>query len=146
MKQEHRSRIFASIAVIAAVYIFSSGPLFIQNIPILLSQAFAILFVIWALLSINFNKHQGVQKLPQGYFLVTKGIYEIIRHPIYAGIFLFLSGYVNGAPSFFRYLALTIFLIAIILKMLLEESVLAAHLKEYGDYQKRTHKLIPYLY
>jgi protein-S-isoprenylcysteine O-methyltransferase Ste14 len=147
MKPEYRPRVFLSVAIIAAVYILFSGPLFIQNIPILLTQVFGILLIVWAVLSINLNKHHGgTHTLSQGYFLVTKGPYEIIRHPIYAGALLFFSGYVQGAPNLLRYLVFMIFFIAIIMKMIHEEKIIEEHVKDYAPYKKKTHKLIPYLY
>lgn len=146
MKPEYRSRIFLSVAIVAAVYIFFSGPLFIQNIPILLTQVFGVLLILWAVLSIQMNKHHEPHKLPEGLFLVTKGPYEIIRHPIYAGLLLFLSGYVQGAPTLLRYLVFTLFFVVIILKMIQEENLLEEHSKEFIPHKKKTHKLIPYLY
>lgn len=147
MKPDNRPHVFLSVAIIAAVYILFSGPLFIQNLPILLTQTFGLLLIIWAILSMKLNKHHGeTHTLPEGYFLVTKGPYEIIRHPIYAGVLLFLSGFVQGAPNLLRYLVFIVFFAAILMKMILEEKVLEAHIKDYMPYKKKTHKLIPYLY
>ena len=147
MKPEYKLRVFLSVAIIAAVYIVFSGPIFIQNLPILLTQTFGLLLIIWAVLSIKFAKHHGESpKLPEGYFLVTTGIYEIIRHPVYAGALLFLSGFVHGAPTFLRYLAFILFFAAILMKMIHEEKILEKHSKDFLPHKKKTHKLIPYLY
>ena len=146
MKPETRSRIFLSIAVITATYLLFSGPLLIQNIPILLTQIFALLLIVWAFLSIKLNTHHETRTLPDGYFLVTKGPYEIIRHPIYAAVLLFFSGYVQGAPTLLRYLVFCGFFVAILMNMLLEEKMMEKHSKDFAIHKKRTHKLIPYLY
>ena len=147
IKPEYKPKIFTGIALVAAVYIFFSGSLLIHNIPILLTQVFGILLVIWAILAIQMNQHhRGTHKLPEGYFLVTKGPYEIIRHPIYAGIMLFLSGYVQAEPSLLRYLVYALFFIMLLMKLLYEEAVLEAEVKDYKEYQKKTHRLIPFLY
>jgi protein-S-isoprenylcysteine O-methyltransferase Ste14 len=147
IKSEYKPHIFMAIAIISAVYLFFSGPLFIQNLPILLTQVFGLLLIAWAGLAIQLNKpHRGTTNLPQGYFLVTKGPYEIIRHPIYAGVMLLMSGYVQGEPSMLRYLVFVAFFVALLLKLLNEESVLEKEVKDYEDYRKKTHKLIPYLY
>jgi protein-S-isoprenylcysteine O-methyltransferase Ste14 len=147
IKPENKPHIFLSIAIAATVYIFFSGPLFINNIPILLTQIFGVLLVLWAILSINLNKHHGqLHKLPNGIFLVTQGPYEIIRHPIYAGILLFISGYVQGHPSLLRYVVFTVLFVVLLLKLLYEEEVVEKDIKEYASYKKKTHRLIPYLY
>jgi protein-S-isoprenylcysteine O-methyltransferase Ste14 len=147
MKPEYKPRIFTAIAIVATVYIFFSGPLFITNLPILLTQVFGVLLIVWAVLAIQLNKHhRSATQLPQGYFLVTKGPYEIIRHPIYAGIMLFISGYVQGEPSLLRYLVFALLFVMLLLKLLYEESVLEKQVKDYEEYKKKTQRLIPYLY
>lgn len=147
IQPELKPKLFLSAAIVAAVYIFFSGPLFIHNIPILLTQIFGLLLIAWAVLSLRLNRaHSGSNKLPEGMFLVTKGPYEIIRHPIYAGVLLLISGYVQGHPSLLRYLVFTVLFVALIMKMLYEEKVLEEHIKDFEVYKKKTHKLIPYLY
>lgn len=147
MKPTYQTHIFLTIAIVSAVYIIVSGPIFIPYLPVLLSQTFGILLILWAFLSIKLNKHHAdTHKLPEGYFLVTKGPYEIIRHPIYAGILLIMSGFVQGGPELLRYVVFVLFFIALIMKMMHEERVLEKHIKDYMPYKKKTHKLIPYFY
>lgn len=147
MKPENRPKIFLAVALVAGVYILATGSLAVQGVPILLSQAFGVLLIIWAVLSIKLNKHhEEHHKLPEGYFLITHGPYEIIRHPIYAGVLLFMSGFVQWDPSLLRYLAFVVLFLALLLKIIHEENVLEGAIKEYMPYKKKTHKLIPYLF
>ncbi len=146
MKPEYQPKMYLFVAIAAAAYILFTGPLFIQLLPILLPQIFGVLLIVWAILSIKLNKHHGEHKLHEGNFLVTYGPYEIIRHPIYAGVLLVFIGFVHGVPSIERYLAFTVLCIAIFLKMLNEEKLLENELKEYSLYKKKTHRIIPYLF
>ena len=79
--------------------------------------------------------------------LVTKGIYSLIRHPIYVsdftiglGAFVFsgfiLIGILTFAAVFFHIFQITS-----------EELELSKNFgKEYEEYKKRTKKIIPFLY
>jgi len=147
MKPEHRPRIFLAVAFITSIYILASGSLLVQSVPVLLTMIFGLLLIVWAILSIKLNKHhEEHHKLPKGYFLVTKGPYEIIRHPIYAGELLLLSGFVQWDPTLLRYIAFVVLFAALLLKMIHEEQVLEEKISGYMPYKKKTHKLIPYLF
>lgn len=77
--------------------------------------------------------------------LITKGIYGVIRHPIYVGLALsFIGGELVASSwlfiSFFAY-----FIVAYI-QGKREEKILLAHFgKEYKDYMQHTKMLIPYI-
>lgn len=75
--------------------------------------------------------------------LITKGIYAIIRHPIYFGLTLMLVGAEVVAGS---YLAISFlaFFIVFYVQGKKEEKLFLAHFgKEYQDYMKHTKMLIP---
>jgi protein-S-isoprenylcysteine O-methyltransferase Ste14 len=146
MSDKQKPKVFFGIAVLASLFIILTGPIIIQNIPLLLTQFFGFLLIGWSLLSIKINKHISTRSLPKENFLVTKGPYEIIRHPIYAGVLLIMAGYVQEELSLTRFFAFVIVLVAIILKIIYEESLLDHHVKEYAQYKAKTHKIIPYIY
>lgn len=78
--------------------------------------------------------------------LKTTGLYRYFRHPMYAGILLFLFPVIIY-PIYFTSLAAYIFLInVLIIKMNYEEMLLRLKFPEYREYEQKTKRLIPYLY
>jgi protein-S-isoprenylcysteine O-methyltransferase Ste14 len=53
---------------------------------------FSLLVVIWGIRSLGRSLTPGIEPLPQGQ-LVTSGAYAHVRHPIYTGVVLLLTGY-----------------------------------------------------
>lgn len=51
-----------------------------------------LLIVVWGVRSLGRNLTPGIEPLPRAE-LVTTGAYAQVRHPIYAGVVLFLAGY-----------------------------------------------------
>jgi protein-S-isoprenylcysteine O-methyltransferase Ste14 len=78
--------------------------------------------------------------------LVETGPYAIVRNPIYSGLILASFGwglFVNGWLTLLYAAALFVFFD---IKARREERWLCERHPEYGDYQKRVKKLVPWLY
>lgn len=78
--------------------------------------------------------------------LVESGAYRLIRHPIYSGLILAAIGWglVTGSTLVFATAGLLFLLFAG--KSRREEAWLVAIHPEYGAYQQRTKRLIPWIY
>lgn len=146
MQTDQKSRIFAAIQVVGIAYLLLSGPVIISNIPYLLVQVFSLLLIVWAVIAKKVNRHHHPTKLPHGAFLVTKGPYEIIRHPVYAGMLLFALSYIQGYFTFLRLIVFLVLVVITLLKMAHEERTVAEHVKDYKEYQEKTHRIIPYVF
>jgi protein-S-isoprenylcysteine O-methyltransferase Ste14 len=146
MVNDHKELIYLVISIIACVFIVTSSPLLIPVLPFLLVLVFALLLIFWAILAIRMNKQATHKHLGKAYFLIEKGPYEIIRHPIYAGILLFMFGSLQMQLTMWRFLAFILLLATILLKMTYEENVMHDKVPEYASYKKKTHKLIPYIF
>jgi protein-S-isoprenylcysteine O-methyltransferase Ste14 len=146
MHTDRKSLVFLGLQILATAFILISGPLFIQNIPFLLMQAIGILLIFWALLARKVNKPVHIANAPKGSFLVMKGPYEIIRHPIYAGILLIMAGFVEGYLSIPRLFAFAIILAGTILKLEYDENILKDHYHDFEAYRAHTYRFIPYFY
>jgi protein-S-isoprenylcysteine O-methyltransferase Ste14 len=80
--------------------------------------------------------------------LKTDGIYGLIRHPSYTGSLLSFLGLGFALGNWISILVIFIpVLLAFLHRINLEEQVLVKNFKdEYIQYQKRTRKLIPFIY
>jgi protein-S-isoprenylcysteine O-methyltransferase Ste14 len=81
-----------------------------------------------------------------GSVLVESGPYSIVRHPIYSGLVFAAFGWalvVHGGLTLIYALALFLFFD---IKSRKEERWLCGKFPEYGDYQRRVRKLVPFLY
>jgi protein-S-isoprenylcysteine O-methyltransferase Ste14 len=82
--------------------------------------------------------------LKQGHRVIQTGPYAWVRHPIYSGLILALSGtaiYIGTLQSF---LGLGFLVASFMRKLSLEERWLREHLgDEYGRYQHRVKAVVP---
>lgn len=78
-----------------------------------------------------------------GHLLVDRGIYSVIRHPLYLGLVLLYVGLPLFAGARLSWLATALGLIGIVVRILVEERWLAEHLAGYSDYMRRTKRLLP---
>lgn len=82
----------------------------------------------------------------QGAALVTRGIYRVLRHPMYLsqGLVAFGAPLTLGSR---RTLALsTLAALVLFVRVLREEEALARTFPEYSRYAARTKRLVPFLY
>ena len=142
---DRKSLLFLIIQLLTSGYILYSGPLLIKNLPFLLIQIIGLMLMGWAYLAQQLNKNHLTHTI-RGNFLIMRGPYEIIRHPGYAGFLLLMAGFVEGALTFWRFIALIVLIVVTVLKMKREEEYAERHSKEYAHYKKITHRLIPYFY
>lgn len=139
--------VFSFLQFLLLFYLFLSGPLFIFSIPFVLIQSVSIIFIFWAFLAKQLYKHPASRRVPKGVYLVTGGSYEIVRHPIYAGLLLFVINYSQGYYSIFQYLSFLLLLILILARIRRDEELTERFFKhEYRVYKKKTKQLIPYIY
>ena len=84
----------------------------------------------------------------RGQKVIDKGIYSIVRHPMYTGFIFFITG-VNVWLGTYLSLILSLIFLAIALKsrISIEEKTLLNDLEGYEDYCKKVkHRLIPYFF
>ncbi len=78
--------------------------------------------------------------------LIETGAYRLIRHPIYSGLVLGAIGWGLATGSILAIWTAGLLFLLFAGKSRLEEVWLSAVHPEYGDYQRRTKRLIPWIY
>lgn len=98
--------------------------------------------MIWARLTFRWRSfHTAANPTAGG--IVTNGPYRFIRHPIYAAVIYFLSASVIAHPSGPTFGAVLIADLALCVRLRAEEMLLLAQYPEYGDYARRTSRILP---
>jgi protein-S-isoprenylcysteine O-methyltransferase Ste14 len=86
-------------------------------------------------------------ELAPGQKVISTGPYALVRHPMYAGALVLLTGIPIALGSWWGLLVLAAIMPALIWRLLDEEKFLAKNLPGYVDYQKKVHcRLIPLIW
>ncbi len=138
--------IFVFVQFGGIVIILFTGPFFANPILLLLIEVLGILLGFWAVYSMQLSNLRILPDLKENAVFVDKGPYKIIRHPMYLAILLTLIPLLISEYTIFRLIIFMSVLIDLILKLFYEERLLNKSFKEYANYQKKTFRLIPYLF
>jgi len=88
-------------------------------------------------------KHQG----ERGHKVVDTGVYRIVRHPMYAGIFLFGVGMALWLESYAGAIAALVPIGVLAVRIVFEERFLREELPGYQSYRERVrYRLIPFVW
>ena len=83
----------------------------------------------------------------EGHDLVTGGVYGVVRHPIYLGVLLAMSGLPVYTTRGWGAVIMAALIPVFLIRIRLEERLLA---EEFGEaweaYCQRTAKIVPFLY
>jgi protein-S-isoprenylcysteine O-methyltransferase Ste14 len=113
-----------------------------DNFVFLVVQIFGQAVGVAALFSLN--NSMGVVAANRG--VKTGGMYRIVRHPIYAGFFVFIAAYVIQNLTVWNVSIYLIFVAGQVLRMAQEERVLCRD-PEYASYVRRTRwRVLPLVY
>ena len=108
---------------------------------------FLLSYLMWAVVLKQNAYLSRTIKVEEGQKLIDKGLYGIIRHPMYtATVFLFLSMplVLGSMVAFFVFL---LYPVLIIVRILYEEKVLEKELTGYAEYKKKVkYRLIPFIW
>jgi protein-S-isoprenylcysteine O-methyltransferase Ste14 len=127
------------IALLFQRAVFSSFPL------VIVFQILALGLFTWARLTFGRRSyHVAGNPTPGG--LVTSGPYRHIRHPIYAAMCLLAFSAVLGHRSSGSFVCAILVFVSAVVRIFVEETLVAAAYPEYTDYKARTWRLIPYVF
>lgn len=106
---------------------------------------FSIIGIIVAVLSVlQLNTNLTVFPTPKSDSeLITFGMYQFSRHPIYSGILLFVFGYAIFKHSFYKLLVSSFLLVLFYFKTNYEEHQLERKFSEYFNYKQKVGRFFP---
>jgi len=120
------------------------GALFSLHPVALLSEAIALVLLLWARFTLGRRSlHAAANPTAGG--LVTTGPYHYIRHPIYSAVCLFGWTGIVMHWSLINALLGALLLAAAAGRMLSEERLLVAAYPEYRKYAQTTKRIVPYI-
>ena len=142
---------FAEIAVpVAGTWLWMAGYWFLHGRalpdPILRSVGLAVTlcgYVVgtWAVGTLG----RAFSVLPEGRWLVARGPYRFVRHPIYLAYFLTTAGALLARPTMALVVVAAVWAWLMRERMVMEERKLAAFVPGYREYAAKTGALLPRL-
>lgn len=79
--------------------------------------------------------------------LVDRGLYRVVRHPIYLGALLVVLGLPLGTSSWIALPPMLLLIPLVLYRIRIEERLLLEEFgEEYRSYMRRTRRLVPFLY
>ena len=146
MKTTAIARFFVAVQLFSLAYLLMSAPFIASSIHgILIEFAGGFLGVV-AILQMKIGNFNIVPIPKKDGVLVTHGVYEWIRHPMYLAQLLAVAALVADYYSLLRLLVLLLLLFNLIFKLNYEEHQLLKHFEGYRSYMQRSWRLIPYIY
>ncbi|HWX21055.1 MAG TPA: isoprenylcysteine carboxylmethyltransferase family protein [Candidatus Binatia bacterium] len=127
------------LGLLAMRSLFSPSPLVISL------QVVAFLLFLWARVTFGWRSYHVVADPTEG-GLVTGGPYRYVRHPIYAAMCLFTWAGVAGHWSWTTGLCGGLVLACAVMRISIEEALVAARYPEYAQYAATTWRMLPYVY
>lgn len=86
-------------------------------------------------------------KVVKGQKVIDKGLYKIVRHPMYTATLLMFLSMPLILGSLISFIIFLIYPILIIVRIINEEKILEEKLKGYKDYKKKVkYRLIPFIW
>jgi protein-S-isoprenylcysteine O-methyltransferase Ste14 len=79
--------------------------------------------------------------------LASRGLYKLVRHPMYAGNLILTLGIPLSLGSYWGLLFIIPGLLVLVFRILDEEKLLSQELAGYREYKQRVHyRLVPYVW
>jgi protein-S-isoprenylcysteine O-methyltransferase Ste14 len=103
-------------------------------------------FAIWARATLGSN-WSSLVTVKQDHELILRGPYTVVRHPIYSGLLLALTGTAIAVGEIRAFIGLGLAFVGFLLKSAAEEKFMREEFStEYEQYSRRVRRLIPFVF
>jgi len=137
---------FALLVLVISIIIMLVTGNFLSESPfIIIGQLLSVGFSIWARRS--FPKERfSIHAEPSNGFLLTKGPYKYVRHPMYTSALFLIWISIAGHLSILTVTIGVIVTTVILIRIINEEQLLSLRFHDYKEYRLKTKTIIPFLY
>jgi len=139
------SLIAFGVALIGVFYLVDKNYIFSKNPISIIIQVCAVGLMIWARLTFGVRSFNATANATKGK-LVTNGPYHWLRHPIYASLIYFFIASIISFPLIETIIAVSLIIVGLFVRMILEEKSLFAAYDDYAEYSKQTKRIIPFVF
>ncbi|HEX5624049.1 MAG TPA: isoprenylcysteine carboxylmethyltransferase family protein [Sulfuricurvum sp.] len=101
---------------------------------------------IWAAFTMRLTQIAILPDPSDDILLIQSGPYRFIRHPMYLSVLLIMIPMVSVEPTLQRLILLALLFVTLLTKLHYEEYLLKKRFSNYAAYQKRTKKLLPWVF
>ena len=134
------------VKTICIIYLLFSGPIVVSGIFLTLLQVLGIFTIIWTIWTVKVDKFFLSFDLPKNHRFVAKGIYKIIRYPLFTSILLISTSLII---NYFTITRLAVWLILIsfsVFYLFYKDKLLSKSYNDYSLYKQKTYRAIPFLF
>jgi len=120
--------------------------------PLLRAAAFVLIAAFYVLLTLVLRENAFLSRVVEvhpeaGHHVITTGPYAVVRHPMYAGYFVWLLAAPVALGSLWALLPAALVAAGIVVRTVLEDRTLHAELPGYPEYAARVRwRLLPHVY
>lgn len=141
-----KSYVLVGVQLACVVAILVSGPWVATQAVFFVMELLGVVLGVWAVMTMNVKQLTPLPEIKSGSRLVTRGPYRWIRHPMYAALLLVMLALVAEAFSYWRGACWVLLSADLVVKLSYEETFLRDAFPDYGAYQSRTWRLIPWIF
>jgi protein-S-isoprenylcysteine O-methyltransferase Ste14 len=124
-------------------FIAWTGPILARQPLLLIIELLGLGLGVWAIVAMRFFNFNITPDVKVDGYLVERGPYAFIRHPMYTSLILICLALVANTFSWTRAAVFFALIIDLVIKLRYEEGLLSAHYSQYADYMTRSKRLLP---
>lgn len=140
------SKILVSLQFFCFLFFLIQGNIFASGILLIL-QILGFILCLWSILVMRIGHFNVQPEVKKNAILVNSGPYRLIRNPMYTGLIIFFGAAVLHSFLIPKFLVFLLLVLVFLFKIRLEEKLLQNKFgKSYTAYQKKTKRIVPYLF